>query len=99
MENGNFRFEIIDSKQLALNWKVPESWIRNRTRANCVSPIPHIKFGKYVRFEWGSKPLKDWFKLHRNESQCPIPKIALQPFKASIKPLPKLKLKYVVESK
>ena len=87
---ATFRFEIIDSKKLAASWNVPESWIRNRTRANCAYPIPHIKFGKYVRFEWGSKPLKEWFKVHRNESFCPKLKA---PAKPTLKPFPKLKLK------
>jgi hypothetical protein len=30
---GNQRSELIDSGELASRWRVPESWIRNRTRA------------------------------------------------------------------
>jgi hypothetical protein len=44
VESGKGSFEVIDSVELATRWQVPESWIRNHTRA----PTP--KEGRYVRF-------------------------------------------------
>lgn len=54
--------ELIDAVELAARWRVPESWIRNRTRA-CTPKderIPCIRLGRYVRFAWGSPRLAEW---------------------------------------
>jgi hypothetical protein len=54
------RYEFIDSKELAARWSLPESWIREQVRLRSMDPIPHVRFGKYVRFRWGSPELEDW---------------------------------------
>jgi hypothetical protein len=61
-ENSNLpkKYEFIDSKQLGLRWSLPESWIREQVRSRSVDPIPHIRFGKYIRFRWGSPELEHW---------------------------------------
>jgi hypothetical protein len=60
--------ELIDSAELAARWRVPESWIRNRTRARTPREerIPCVRLGRYVRFEWGSAPLSEWLAKKRN---------------------------------
>lgn len=64
---GNGGPEIIDSAELAARLRVPESWIRNRTRARTPREerIPCIRFGRYVRFEWGSPQLSEWLAKKR----------------------------------
>ena len=59
---GNGSPEMIDSAELAARWRVPESWVRNRTRARPPKEegIPCVRFGGYVRFEWGSPQLSEW---------------------------------------
>ncbi len=59
--------ELIDSAELANRWKVPESWIRNHTRARTPKDerIPCIRLGRYVRFEWGSPRLAEWLAKQR----------------------------------
>lgn len=59
--------EIIDSGQLAKRWGVPESWIRSKVRAHTptAEQIPHLRLGRYVRFEWGSPALEAWLAQHR----------------------------------
>ena len=59
--------ELIDAEELATRWRVPESWIRNRTRARTPKEerIPCLRLGRYVRFEWGSTPLTDWLAKKR----------------------------------
>jgi hypothetical protein len=59
--------EIIDSEELARRWRVPESWVRSYSRERCGENerIPHLKFGRYVRFEWGSEALEAWLARHR----------------------------------
>ena len=51
-------YEFIDSRELAARWAVPETWIRERVRTRCEDPLPHVRFGKYVRFRWGRPWLK-----------------------------------------
>jgi len=53
-------FEYIDCKELAKRWTLPVSWIREQVRARTADPIPHVRFGKYVRFRWGSGELEAW---------------------------------------
>jgi len=64
---GNEHPELIDSSELAERWRVPESWIRNRTRARTPKEerIPCLRLGRYVRFEWGSPVLADWLAKKR----------------------------------
>ena len=59
---GTEQPELIDSAELAFRWRVPESWIRNRTRARTPKEerIPCLRLGRYVRFQWGSQRLADW---------------------------------------
>ncbi len=54
------QFEFIDCPELAKRWKLPESWIREQVRKRSDDPIPHVRFGKYVRFRWGSPELDGW---------------------------------------
>jgi len=53
-------YEFVDSKGLASRWNLPESWIRDQVRARSADPLPHVRFGKYVRFRWGSPELDAW---------------------------------------
>jgi hypothetical protein len=66
--NSGMSVELIDSLELANRWKVPESWIRNHTRARTPKEerIPCIRLGRYVRFEWGSIPLSGWLAKKRH---------------------------------
>ena len=59
--------EVIDAPELAKRRRVPESWIRSKVRARTVTAeqIPHLQFGRYVRFEWGSPALETWLAGHR----------------------------------
>ena len=53
--------EMIDSAELARRLGVPETWVRSRSNPNRTDdPIPHCKFGRYVRFPWGSDVLRVW---------------------------------------
>ena len=53
--------EVIDSAELAKRLNVPETWVRSRSNANRTDdPIPHLRFGRYVRFPWGSEQLRHW---------------------------------------
>jgi len=62
---SNVACEIIDAVELAKRWKVPETWVRDQVRRRSLDPIPHVRLGKYVRFEWGGEPLNDWWSRRR----------------------------------
>jgi hypothetical protein len=66
--NSESSVELIDSAELANRWKVPESWIRNHTRARTPKGerIPCLRLGRYVRFEWGSPLLSEWLAKKRH---------------------------------
>jgi hypothetical protein len=67
LNTRNGAIEVIDSSELAARWRVPESWIRNRTRARTPKEerIPCVRLGRYVRFEWGSPQLAKWLEKKR----------------------------------
>jgi hypothetical protein len=54
------QYEFIDSEILAQRWCLPESWVRDQVRSRSSDPLPHIRFGRYVRFRWGSPELEEW---------------------------------------
>jgi hypothetical protein len=64
---ASVEFEIIDALELAKRWKVPDSWVRSyaRERTPRDQRIPHLQFGRYIRFEWGSQALESWLDRHR----------------------------------
>ena len=53
-----------DVKQLAERLTVPEGWIYDRTRATGPEIIPHLKLGKYVRFDPESPEFQEWLDSH-----------------------------------
>jgi len=46
--------DILTPEEVAARLKVPESWVYEKTRARCRNPIPCMRLGRYVRFDWGS---------------------------------------------
>jgi excisionase family DNA binding protein len=55
--------ELIEIKELARRLSVPVTFIYDRTRKNSPDPIPHLKIGKYVRFD--PEAVVQWLELHR----------------------------------
>jgi hypothetical protein len=62
---GKQEVETIDSKEFAKRRGLPLTWVQNHTRRHCSDPIPHVKLGHLVRFEWGSDELEQWWDKHR----------------------------------
>lgn len=58
-------YEVIDADELAQRWHLPVTWVREQTRTRSGDPLPCIRFGRYVRFEWGSPQLAAWFERRR----------------------------------
>jgi hypothetical protein len=58
---------LIDAPELASKWRVPVSWVRDRTRSRTPREhrIPCIRLGRYVRFKWPSAELDAWLERHQ----------------------------------
>src|SRR5215471_1003702 len=54
-------FNVLTAEQLAELWAVPPTWIYEQTRTRAADPIPHVRLGKYVRFQSGSPELAEWW--------------------------------------
>ena len=57
-------YEHLDAKGLGQRWGMPESWVRYNTTQG-EDPIPHLKMGKYVKYQWGHPDLADWLERRR----------------------------------
>jgi hypothetical protein len=56
-------------KALAEHLGVKVSWIYDRTRRNGPEKIPHIKLGKYIRFDPESEAFRAWLATHEIKSE------------------------------
>jgi hypothetical protein len=59
--------EIIGADELAKRLNLPASWIRDQVRTRATDPIPNLRFGRYVRFQWGHPDLIEWLERRRNK--------------------------------
>jgi excisionase family DNA binding protein len=55
---------LLTVKELAELLNLRESWIYDRTAGSGPELIPHIKFGRQVRFDPESEVFKAWLKAH-----------------------------------
>ena len=46
--------DLLTPEEVAGRLKVPESWVYEKTRARCRNPIPCLRLGRYVRFDWNA---------------------------------------------
>lgn len=61
------RCETIDAKELAKRWGVSVGWIERHSRQNYTrDPIPHVRLGRVVRYEWSCERLQAWW----DRQQC-----------------------------
>jgi hypothetical protein len=64
---GSCPLELIDTPELARRLGVPKSWVAAHTRGRTLDRIPCLRFGKYVRFAWGSPELTQWLLDHQEQ--------------------------------
>ena len=60
MESIDCNCDLMTVEETARALHVPISWIYGRTRRRGKERIPHIKLGKYLRFE--STQVQEWVK-------------------------------------
>jgi predicted DNA-binding transcriptional regulator AlpA len=43
---------ILTLAEIAVRLKVSERWVYEKTRNRCQNPLPTIRIGRYLRFDW-----------------------------------------------
>lgn len=65
--------EILTPQQLATRLQVKPSWVyeqtRNRSGIRSPDPLPHIKMGLYLRFDW--RDVLDWLERQKQRVEHP----------------------------
>ena len=56
--------KLLTVKDLAALLSLKESWIYDRTTPNGPEFIPHVRFGRQVRFDIESEEFQAWLKSH-----------------------------------
>jgi excisionase family DNA binding protein len=46
--------DILTPEEVAERLKVPPSWVYEKTRGRCRNPIPCLRLGRYIRFDWNA---------------------------------------------
>jgi len=46
--------QILTLKEVAERLKVSERWVYEKSRRRCQNPLPAIRIGRYLRFDWTS---------------------------------------------
>ena len=54
--------DLLTPGELAERLKVPASWVYEKTRARSRDPLPVIRLGKYMRFNWPD--VVAWLQQH-----------------------------------
>lgn len=55
--------QLLTVNEVAQSLKVPVSWVYERTRRRGAERMPHIKLGKYLRFELAN--VRTWLETMR----------------------------------
>ena len=54
-------------QEIVADARLGPSWVREHVRGRVTDPIPHIRFGRYVRVRWGSPELEGRLAEHASE--------------------------------
>jgi excisionase family DNA binding protein len=59
-EVGGVTDRLLNASEVAERLNVPESWVREQTRAG---QLPHVELGRYRRYSWPA--VADWLEGQR----------------------------------
>lgn len=57
--------EYLTRKEFARRINMTEEWVKDHCRTRESDPIPRVRFGKHVRFAWGSEEMKRWLERRK----------------------------------
>ena len=58
--SANNPSQILTLAELAQRLKVSERWVYEKSRRRCLNPLPCIRIGRYLRFDWAS--VSSWLR-------------------------------------
>ena len=61
--NVEYSAQLLTVSEIAQTLRVPISWVYERTRRRGFERMPHIKLGKYLRFDLSA--VSEWLKSMR----------------------------------
>jgi predicted DNA-binding transcriptional regulator AlpA len=61
------RKPLLDIPQLVEWLNVSEGWVRKNLRPGAPNPLPHIKVGRYIRFD--PQVIEGWLESRRHEGR------------------------------
>jgi len=64
--SGEKTTELLTTQELAGRLRVPESWVRARTRSRTLDPLPCVRLGRYTRFRWSA--VETWLREHEEKA-------------------------------
>jgi len=57
---------FLDFHELAAKLGTTEQWVRRNVRRTYTrDPIPHLRFGRIIRFVWDSREMQEWIERHK----------------------------------
>lgn len=56
--------QILTLDELATRLKVSKRWVYEKSRRRCLDPLPVIRVGRYLRFNW--LDVSEWLRQHTN---------------------------------
>ena len=60
------RSDFLDFRGLAEKLGVSERWVRRAVRRTyCQDPIPHLRFGRTIKFAWNSPEMQSWLERRK----------------------------------
>jgi excisionase family DNA binding protein len=66
LASGEKTTELLTVQELAERLRVPESWVRARTRSRTLDPLPCVRLGRYTRFRWSA--VETWLGEHEEKA-------------------------------
>ena len=54
------QIEIVTPREVAQRLQVPEPWVYEKTRTRCKNPLPCVRIGRFIRFDWFA--VLDWWE-------------------------------------
>jgi hypothetical protein len=59
-------FDFLDFRGLAAKLGTSEQWVRRNVRRTYTrDPIPHLRFGRMIRFIWDSPEMQEWIERRK----------------------------------
>lgn len=63
--------DFLDFRGLAAKLGTTEQWVRRNVRRTYTrDPIPHLRFGRIIRFDWDSAEMREWLERRKATTEA-----------------------------